>query len=74
MLKTAPSRSRLGKLLKMFEWLSEPRPPGSAKGADARRQTTNELAGSSGGTLDTAPVLRVFLRSGCDELELAVGF
>jgi hypothetical protein len=33
----------------------------SAKGADARRQTTEELAGSSGGTLDTAAVLREFL-------------
>ena len=35
---------------------------GSAKGADARRQTTKELARSLGGALDTAPVLRVFVR------------
>jgi len=34
----------------------------SAKGADARRQTKKELAGSLGGALDTAPVLRVLLR------------
>jgi len=36
---------------------------GSAKGADARRRTMNELTDSSGGALDTAPVLRVFLGS-----------
>jgi hypothetical protein len=36
----------------------------SAKGADARRQTIGELASSSGGALDTATVLRVFLKSG----------
>jgi hypothetical protein len=35
--------------------------PWSAKGADARRQTVKELAGPSGGVLDAATVLRVFL-------------
>jgi len=35
----------------------------SAKGADARRRTMKELTDSSGGALDTAPVLRVFLKS-----------
>ena len=34
------------------------------KGADARRQTMNELTDSSGGALDIAPVSRVFLGSG----------
>jgi hypothetical protein len=34
----------------------------SAKGADARRQTTEELVSSSGGAFDPATVLRVFLR------------
>jgi RND family efflux transporter MFP subunit len=34
----------------------------SAKGADARRQIREELARSLGGVLDTAAVLRVFLR------------
>ena len=34
----------------------------SAKGADARRQTRGELARSLGGVLDTAAVLRGFLR------------
>jgi nitrogenase molybdenum-iron protein alpha chain len=33
----------------------------SAKGADARRQTTKELLHSSGGALDPVPVLREFL-------------
>lgn len=33
----------------------------SAKGADARRQTTKELLHSSGGVLDPGPVLREFL-------------
>ena len=33
----------------------------SAKGAAARRQTTEELYRSSGGELNTVPVLRVFL-------------
>ena len=42
----------------------EPRPRGSAKGVDARRQTMKELTDPSGGALDIAPVLRVFLRSG----------
>jgi hypothetical protein len=32
----------------------------SAKGADARRQTSGELASSSGGALDPETVLRVF--------------
>ena len=36
----------------------------SAKAADAHRQTTEELASSSGGALDPAAVLRVFLRRG----------
>src|SRR5690349_8683491 len=36
---------------------------GSAKGADARRQTMKELTNSSGSVLDTAPVLRVFFKS-----------
>ena len=36
----------------------------SAKGADVRRQTIEELASSSGGALATATVLRVFLKSG----------
>ena len=35
----------------------------SAKGADARHQSAKELAGCSGGALDTATVLRVFLKS-----------
>ena len=35
----------------------------SAKGADARRRTMKELTDSSGGALDTAPVLRVFFGS-----------
>jgi alginate O-acetyltransferase complex protein AlgI len=35
----------------------------SAKGADARRQTMQELAGLSGGALNTAPVLRGVLRT-----------
>jgi hypothetical protein len=34
----------------------------SAKGADARRQTPKELAKYLGGALDTAPVLREFLK------------
>jgi hypothetical protein len=34
----------------------------SAKGAAARRQTVEKLAGRWGGVLDTAPVLRVFLK------------
>jgi len=34
---------------------------GRAKGTDARRQTMKELADSSGGALDAAPVLRAFL-------------
>ena len=34
-----------------------------SKGADARRQTTDELAISSGGALAPATVLRVFLKS-----------
>jgi hypothetical protein len=33
----------------------------SAKGADARRHTREELQGALGGELDTAAVLRVFL-------------
>jgi hypothetical protein len=33
----------------------------SAKGADADRQAVEELAGSSGGALDAATILRVFL-------------
>jgi tRNA(adenine34) deaminase len=36
----------------------------SAKGADARHQTMEKLASSSGGALDTAPVLREFLKAG----------
>jgi hypothetical protein len=36
----------------------------SAKGADARRQTIQELICPLGGALDTAPVLREFLKSG----------
>jgi len=36
---------------------------GSAKGADARRQPTKELADSPGGALNTRPVLRLFLGS-----------
>jgi hypothetical protein len=32
------------------------------KDADARRQTTKELAGPSGGALETATVLRVFFK------------
>ena len=35
----------------------------SAKGAVARRQTVKELRRSLGGALDTAPVLREFLKS-----------
>ena len=35
----------------------------SAKGAAARRRTIEELASSSGGALETAAVLRVFLKS-----------
>jgi uncharacterized membrane protein len=35
----------------------------SAKGVDARRQTGEELESSLGGALDTAPVLREFLKS-----------
>jgi hypothetical protein len=35
----------------------------SAKGAAARRQSVEELASSSGGALDTVPVLREFLES-----------
>jgi hypothetical protein len=35
----------------------------SAKGADARRQTAKKLARSLGGALDTAAVLREFLKS-----------
>jgi hypothetical protein len=38
----------------------------SAKGADARRQTVEELASPSGGAFDTATVLRVFLRKIAD--------
>ena len=34
----------------------------SAKGADARHQSTKELACPSGGALDTAAVLRLFLK------------
>jgi hypothetical protein len=34
----------------------------SANGADVRQQTVKELANPSGGALDTATVLRVFLR------------
>ena len=37
--------------------------PSSAKGGAARRQTVKELADTSGGALDTATVLRVFLSS-----------
>jgi hypothetical protein len=35
----------------------------SAKGADARRQVEEELARPWGGALDTATVLRVFLKT-----------
>ncbi len=35
---------------------------GSAKGAAARRQTAKELADTSGGALDSAPVLRELVR------------
>jgi len=44
----------------------------SAKGADARRQTTEELARSSGGALDVATVLRVFLRRPPIEINMKV--
>jgi threonylcarbamoyladenosine tRNA methylthiotransferase MtaB len=38
----------------------------SAKGADGCRQSENEIASSSGGALDPAPVLRVFIQTfGC---------
>jgi len=36
----------------------------SAKDADARRRTMKELTDPSGGALDTAPALRVFLGCG----------
>jgi hypothetical protein len=43
----------------------------SAKGADARRQTVEELANPSGGALDTVPVLRGFPNNS-DKIELAL--
>jgi hypothetical protein len=44
----------------------------SAKGADARRQTAKQLAGSFGGALDTAAVLREFLKTAIQYLFLII--
>lgn len=43
----------------------------SAKGTDARRQTGKELVSPLGGTLDTGPVLREFLRASMSSPKLA---
>jgi hypothetical protein len=57
-----PDVVRLEQLLAELKWSGRVLQRKSAKGAVARRQTVEELASPSGGALDTASVLREFLR------------